>query len=257
VNFTEQQILAILGSYIWPFIRISSMFISIPVFSVQVITPKVKVLASFLITLVIVPIVPDTSHIAIFSPQGFMVAIQQLAIGLTTGFILQMVFSVILVSGQSIAFSMGLGFSSMVDPATGIQVPVIGQLFVISSSLIFLSVNGHLLLIEMLVESFKTLPIGKLGLTQGDLWHVISWSSQIFAAGVLLALPVMASLLFVNISFGVAARAAPQLQIFGVGFPITIMLGMVLMWIFIDNTLNIFTDVLTDGFALISRVLKL
>ncbi len=249
--------LAILGAYIWPFIRISSMFISIPVLSVQVLTAKVKVLASFLITLVVVPIVPDSSHIAIFSYQGFMVAVQQIAIGLTTGFILQMVFSVMLVAGQSIAFSMGLGFSSMVDPATGIQVPVVAQLFVISTSLIFLSVNAHLLVIEMLVESFKTLPIGKMGLSRDDLWQVISWSSKIFAGGVLLAIPVMASLLFVNISFGVAARAAPQLQIFGVGFPITIMLGMVLIWIFLDNTLNAFSDVLADGFALISRVLKL
>jgi flagellar biosynthetic protein FliR len=109
----------------------------------------------------------------------------------------------------------------------------------------------------MLVESFNTLPIATIGISLDDLWIIITWSSQIFAAGVLLALPVMAALLFVNISFGVAARAAPQLQIFGVGFPISIMLGMVLVWVSIANTLDVFSEVLTDGFRLISQLLKL
>jgi flagellar biosynthetic protein FliR len=233
------------------------MFITLPVLSVRVLTAKVKVLSSLLITLVIVPVIPDTSHIVIFSYQGFMVAVQQIAIGVSTGFILQMVFSVMLVGGQSIAYSMGLGFASMVDPATGIQVPVIAQVFVISGSLIFLSINGHLLVIEMLVESFRTLPVGIVGLSKNDLWHVISWSSRIFSIGLVLALPIMATLLFVNFSFGVAARAAPQLQIFGVGFPITIMLGMVLVWISLDNVLTVFTNALTEGYTVISNLLRL
>ena len=148
-----------------------------------------------------------------------------------TGFILQMVFSIMMFAGQYIAYSMGLGFASMVDPTTGVQVPVIAQLFVISSSLVFLAVDGHLLMIEMLAQSFHTLPVAMLGMDKIDLWRIILWSSQIFADGVLLALPIMATLLFVNISFGVASKAAPQLQIFGVGFPITIILGMILIWI--------------------------
>jgi len=257
VNFTEQQILSVLASFFWPFIRIGSMFISMPVFSVNSLPPKVRILVAFLITLVVVPVLSDKPDIAIFSYQGFMVTIQQIAIGVTTGLVLQMVFAVMVVGGQTIAYSMGLGFASMVDPATGIQVPVVAQVFVVSSSLMFLGVNGHLLLIEMLVESFNTLPIAIVGISLDDLWSIIAWSSQIFAAGVLLALPVMSALLFVNISFGVAARAAPQLQIFGVGFPITIMLGMVLIWVSIANSLDVFSDVLTDGFGLISQFLRL
>ena len=257
MNFTEQQILSVLASFFWPFIRIGSMFISMPVFSVNSLPPKVRILVAFLITLVVVPVLSDKPDIAIFSYQGFMVTIQQIAIGVTTGLVLQMVFAVMVVGGQTIAYSMGLGFASMVDPATGIQVPVVAQVFVVSSSLMFLGVNGHLLLIEMLVESFNTLPIAIVGISLDDLWSIIAWSSQIFAAGVLLALPVMSALLFVNISFGVAARAAPQLQIFGVGFPITIMLGMVLIWVSIANSLDVFSDVLTDGFGLISQFLRL
>ena len=96
-----------------------------------------------------------------------------------------------------------------------------------------------------------------VGLSLDDLWSIIIWSSQIFAAGVLLAMPVMAALLFINISFGVAARAAPQLQIFGVGLPITIMLGMVLIWMSLSSVLDVFSDVLTEAFKLINQLLKL
>ena len=257
MNFTEHELLAMLASFAWPFIRISSMFISMPIFSVKALPAKIRVLASFLITWVVVPVLPDIPDVAIFSYQGFLVTVQQLVIGLATGFVLQMVFGVMLVGGQSIAYSMGLGFSSMVDPATGIQVPVIAQVFVVSSSLMFLAVNGHLLLIEMLVASFTTLPIAQVGFSLADIWSIVAWSSQMIVGGLLLAMPVVSALLFVNISFGVAARAAPQLQIFGVGFPITIMLGMVLIWVSIANTLDVFSDVLSNGFGLISQLLKL
>lgn len=257
MNFTEEGILASLASFMWPFIRISSMFISIPIFSVRTVPAKIRLIAAFLITLVVVPVLTDESDVMIFSHAGFMVTVQQLIIGLSTGFILQMVFAVMVVSGQAVAYSMGLGFSTMVDPASGVQVPVVAQIFMVTSSLMFLAVNGHLLLIEMLVASFKTLPISVVGFSTADLWRIIAWSSQMFAAGVLLALPIMSALLFVNISFGVAARAAPQLQIFGVGFPITIMMGMVLIWISISNTLSGFSEVLSDGFRLINQLLKL
>ena len=257
MNFTEQELLSVLASYMWPFVRISSMFISIPVFSVKALPAKVRVITALLITIVVVPVLPEIAKVDMFSYQGFLVTVQQLLIGLSTGFILQMVFAVMLVGGQSIAYSMGLGFSSMVDPATGIQVPVVAQIFLVSSSLVFLSVNGHLLVIEMLVESFTTIPIATIGFSLQDVWSIVIWSSQIFVGGLLLALPVMMTLLFINISFGVAARAAPQLQIFGVGFPITIMLGMVLIWTSIANALGVFSDVLTDGFRIISQLLKL
>ncbi len=257
MNFTEQELLTLLASFIWPFIRISSMFITIPVFSVKALPAKVRVIVSFLITLVVVPVLPDPPNIAVFSYSGFVVALHQLVIGLATGFVLQMVFAMMVVGGQTIAYSMGLGFASMVDPATGVQVPVVAQVFVISSSLMFLAVNGHLLLIEMLVASFTSLPIAMEGFSLSDIWSIVIWSSQIFVAGVLMAMPVMIALLFVNISFGVASRAAPQLQIFGVGFPITIMLGMVLIWLSIANALDVFTYALTDGFNLLNQLLGL
>ncbi|AMK77333.1 MULTISPECIES: flagellar biosynthetic protein FliR [Methylomonas] len=257
MNFGEDEILGYLASFVWPFFRISSMFITVPVFSVKAVPAKVRLIASLLITWVIMPTLPAMPDIEMFGYQGIMVAVQQIALGLTTGFILQMVFSIMLFAGQTIAYSMGLGFASMVDPATGVTVPVIAQLFVISGSFLFLAVDGHLLLIEMLAQSFHTLPVGSIGMDKADLWRVISWSSLIFADGLLLSMPVMATLLFVNISFGVASKAAPQLQIFGVGFPITIMLGMGLIWIGLPTMLEGFSDMLHNGFALVGALLRL
>lgn len=257
MNFTEDELLNYLASFIWPFFRVSSMFVTVPVFSVASVPARLRVLAGLLITLAIVPTLPPMPSINVFSPQGWVVTIQQIALGMTAGFILQMVFSFMMFAGQTIAYSMGLGFASLVDPATGVQVPVIAQLFVIASSLLFLAVDGHLLLIEMLAQSFHTLPVAIMGMDKADLWRIIVWSSQIFAGGLLLALPLMTTLLFVNISFGVASKAAPQLQIFGVGFPITILLGMVLIWIGLPTMLEGFTEMLHESFDLISQLLRL
>ena len=257
MNFQEEQLIAYLASFVWPFMRVSSMFVSIPVLGVRSVPARLRVMLSLLITFVILPTLPEMPKVDLFSYQGWLVTVQQLVLGLSAGFILQMVFSIMLFAGQTIAYGMGLGFASLVDPATGVQTPVIAQLFVITSSLLFLAVDGHLLLIEMLAQSFSTLPVSTLSMEKADLWRIISWSSQIFAGGLLLAMPIVATLLFVNISFGVASKAAPQLNLFGVGFPITIMLGMVLVWIGLEAMLEGFTDMLHEGFGLVSQLLRI
>lgn len=257
MTFSEDELLGYLAAFIWPLFRVSSMFVSMPVFGVRSVPAPLKVLASLLITLVILPTLPSMPAIELFSFQGWLVSLQQIALGISAGFILQMLFSIVMFAGQAIAYSMGLGFASLVDPTTGVQVPVVAQLFVISSSLVFLAVDGHLLLIEMLVQSFHTVPVAMLGMEKLDLWRLILWSSQIFADGLLLALPLMATLLFVNVSFGVVSKAAPQLQIFGVGFPITLMLGMVLIWIGLPAMLNGFSEMLHESFNQVNQLLRL
>jgi flagellar biosynthetic protein FliR len=152
---------------------------------------------------------------------------------------------------------MGLGFASMIDPQNGQQVPVVAQLYVISTTLIFLGLDGHLLLIKMLLDSFTSFPIGIDGIDKAGIWSIIAWSSRMFAGGLLLAMPVIASLLLVNISFGVATRAAPQLNIFSVGFPVTLMLGILLIWLTLPDVLDQFTGLLTDAYDLIGQLLRL
>jgi flagellar biosynthetic protein FliR len=123
---------------------------------------------------------------------------------------------------------MGLGMANMVDPNMG-NVPVISQFFIVCSTLIFMGMGGHVLVISLVLESFKTLPIGQM-LEPGMLMAVLlQWSSMMFLGALLLALPIMVSLLFVNIGVGVITRAAPALNIFAVGFPAMILVGMVLL----------------------------
>ena len=145
----------------------------------------------------------------------------------------------------------------MVDPQSGKQVPVISQSYTMTGTLIFLSLDGHLRLIKMLLDSFMSLPIGPEGLAKADLWSVIAWSSRMFAGGLLLAMPLVISLLLVNIGFGVATRAAPQLNIFSVGFPVTLLLGIVLIWLTLPLVLEQFSGILTDAYELVEQLLRL
>jgi flagellar biosynthetic protein FliR len=203
------------------------------------------------------PLLPPLPTVEMFSYTGFMMAIAQVMIGLTTGFILQLVFAAVVFAGQAIALSMGLGFSMMVDPLNGQQVPVVAQIYTVTTTLIFISLDGHLLLIQMLLNSFKTLPIGIDGIDKAGIWSIIVWSGQMFAGGLLLAMPVIASLLLINVIFGVAARSAPQLQIFSVGFPVTLMLGLLLIWKTLPDVLDQFSGMLTDAYDLIGHLLRL
>lgn len=237
--------------------RISAMFIAVPLFSIQAVPARVRLILSVVITLVVMPLLPPLPAVEMFSAPGLMVAISQITIGLTTGFILQLVFATVVFAGQAIALSMGLGFSTMVDPQNGQQVPVISQIYTITATLIFISLDGHLLLIQMLLDSFKSLPIGMEGIAKAGIWDIIEWSGRVFAGGLLLAMPIVAALLLVNIIFGVAARAAPQLQIFSVGFPVTLMLGLLLVWKTLPDMLDQFSGLLTDSYDLIGQLLRL
>ncbi len=257
MNFTEGQIIGSVASFIWPLIRISAMFVAVPLFSLRAVPARVRLILSLAITLVIIPVLPGYPMVEMFSYQGFLVAVAQVMIGLTSGFIVQLVFSALLFAGQGVALSMGLGFAAMVDPQNGQQVPVIAQFYVMTSTLIFLSLDGHLLLIQMLLDSFTSLPIGIDGITKSDIWTILTWSSRMFTGGLLLTMPIIVSLLLVNISLGVATRVAPQLNIFSVGFPVTLMLGMLLVWLTLPDVLDQFTGSLTETYELVGKVLKL
>lgn len=253
----EQQIMGWLSSFIWPLLRVSALFVAIPVFSGRFVSPKILTGTIFMITVFTVPLLPSTPTIEVVSYDGILTGLQQILIGLMMGFVLQLVFSAIIFAGQGIAYSMGLGFASMVDPATGTTVPVVSQFYLVVSTLLFLTLGGHLLLIEMLLDSFHTLPIGPSGIERADVWSILAWSSRLFSAGLLMALPALASLLMVNVAFGVVTKAAPQLNIFAVGFPVTLVLGVLLMWITLPAVLNGFTNLLAESYTVIGSFLRL
>lgn len=256
MNFTEAQLLNSLAMLMFPLMRVSAMFVSMPVLSVHAMPARVRVILAGVISFLVVPLLPPLPQIEMFSYAGILIGVQQIAIGLTTGFILQMIFAAVIFAGQGVAYGMGLGFASMVDPQNGQQVPVVAQIYMITTTLLFLSLDGHLLLIKLLVDSFTTLPIGQI-FDLNDIWSIIAWSGRIFSDGLLLSMPVIISLLLVNVIFGVASKSAPQLQIFAVGFPITLMLGILLMWVTLPEVLELIPDMLNDGYDLIKQLLRL
>jgi len=255
--YSEQQIMMWASSFFWPMLRVSAMFVAIPVFSGRFVDSKILVGTALIVTFFTIPLLPEYPEIEALSHEGIMTGLQQTLIGLAMGFVLQLVFSAIIFAGQGIAYSMGLGFASMVDPTTGVSVPVISQFYLVLSTLLFLTLGGHLVLIEMLVDSFHTLPISSQGIERSDLWSIIAWSSRIFSAGLLMAMPAIASLLMVNIAFGVVTRAAPQLNIFAVGFPITLVLGLLLMWVTLPAVLGNFSNLLAESYGIIGNFLRI
>ena len=144
------------------------------------------------------------------------------------GLLLQIVNAALIIGGQAVSASMGLSMANMVDPSMG-NVPVIAQFFVICSTLIFLGLGGHVLVISLLLESFMLVPIGSVIELQQLLALTIEWSAMMFLGAILIGLPLMASLLFINIGLGIITRAAPALNIFAVGFPAMILAGIVLL----------------------------
>ncbi len=225
MTISGAEITAWVGSILWPLFRIGAMVMAAPVFGAQAVPARVRVVLALAITAVTVPLLPPMPAVEVFSPPAVLIVVQQVLIGAAMGFAVQMVFSAVITGGQVVAMQMALGFSLMIDPQNGAQTPVLSQLYVMLVILVYLAVDGHLVLIDVLVQSFRVLPVAPEGLAPGDLWRLVEWGAFIFSGAVGIALPAIASLLVVNFAFGIMTRAAPQLNIFAVGFPLTMMLG--------------------------------
>jgi flagellar biosynthetic protein FliR len=254
MNFTEAQLSSWLAAFMWPLMRISAMVTAAPVFSARQVSARMRVGLALLLTFILVPLIPEPPVVEVFSAQAFLIAAQQILIGLAMGFVLQMVFGALVFGGQTLAYSMGLGFASMMDPQNGVQVPVLSQFYILTATLLFLALNGHLVLVEILAESFYTLPVSADGIGLGGIEQIIRWASRMFSAGLLIALPAIAALLLVNLGMGIITRAAPQLNIFAVGFPMTMLIGFLLLWITLPNAMGTFSDLLVEAFTLVQRL---
>ncbi len=240
---------------IWPFIRIGAMLVAAPIFGARTIPVVVRLLFALALAWMLYPFLPAMPVIDLLSVEGLLVTASQVLIGVAMGFILQTVFSAMVLAGQAIALSMGLGFATLVDPQNGIQVPAVSQIYIILATLLFFALNGHLLFLNMLVQSFRWLPVGPIGLSRNALWEIVSWGGTMYATALLVALPAIASLMLVNIGFGVITRAAPQLNIFAVGFPLTLMLGFVLILFSLPTMVPRFSDILNQSFFLLRSIL--
>jgi flagellar biosynthetic protein FliR len=255
--FNEAQLNTWLAAYLWPMVRIGAMLMAMPLFSSRQIPARIRLFFMILITLLVAPTLSPQPQADVLSHTGFIILLQQILIGVLMGFIMQMVFGALIFGGQVIAYSMGLGFASMVDPANGVQVPVVAQFYLILATLLFLIFNGHLLAIELIADSFDTMPVALDGVSRNGLLEVVAWGSRLFTGGLLIALPIVGAMLMVNMGMGVVMRAAPQLNIFSVGFPITMLLGFALIWVTLPNVFSVFSELLDEAFQHLMLTLRI
>jgi len=221
------EVVQLFYTLLWPMIRISAFLLTAPFFSIQAVTVRIRVLLALLLTWMVYPLA-KWPVIDPLTALGLQEIFMQIFIGVLLGTLLQVVSAALIVGGQAISASMGLSMANMVDPNMG-NVPVIAQFLIICSTLIFLALGGHIIVISLLLESFQLMPIGEMFEAQPLMALIIQWSSMMFLGAVLLALPIMASLLLINIGLGVITRAAPALNIFAVGFPAMILAGIILL----------------------------
>jgi flagellar biosynthetic protein FliR len=229
MDLLVSEIIDYFYALIWPMIRISAFLLSAPFFSIRAVTVRIRVLLATLLTLMVYPLT-DWPTIDPISASGLQQVFVQVFIGVSMGLLLQIVNAALIVGGQAISSSMGLSMANMVDPNMG-NVPVIAQFLIVCSTLIFLGLGGHVIVISLVLESFQLLPVGELVELQALIGLIIEWSSMMFLGALLLGMPIIASLLLINIGLGVITRAAPALNIFAVGFPAMILAGMVLLLI--------------------------
>jgi flagellar biosynthetic protein FliR len=210
----------------WPFVRVMALIMSAPILSSRSTPARVKIGLGILIAFTVSPLVSP-------APEGadvVILLIQNVLVGVIIGFSLRLIFAAIEFAGDIAGLQIGLGFALLIDPMSSRQTPLIGNFFGVLASLVFLAINGHLMLITQLVESFTVIPLHSQSLNIINFSVIVSWGSELFKIALLLSLPVVIVLLIVNITLGIMARVAPQLSIFSVGFSLSLVVGLLVLW---------------------------
>jgi len=227
LTFDEVRILQWLTPLLWPFLRTLALFGSVPVLSSRTVPVRVKIGLALLIAVAAQPSLPDMPIVPLDSAAGLMMVAQQVLIGLTMGFSARVVFAAVEFAGELVGLQMGLNFAGFFDPATGSQGTATSRFFSAIGSLLFVVINGHLLLTVAVLRSFEAFPVAAEPLSFFATLKPQVWGSEVFRLGLWIALPIVSMLLFVNLVLGVISRVAQQIQILSVGFPITVSVGLV------------------------------
>lgn len=225
ISLTSAEINAWIVAFFFPLARILALLVSAPPFNNEGLNTQARLVAGLAIALAITPALPPIPAMDPASGLGLLILAQQMAIGLTMGFSMRLVFSAIDMAGTMVSNQMGLGFATAYDPQSAAQTAVISEFLGMLALLIFLAINGHLMILATLGRSFTVLPIGTSSIASASWSNIANAGGLIFSSGVLLSLPVVVALLIANIALGVLGRVAPQLNLMAIGFPITIVLG--------------------------------
>ncbi len=255
-SFTSAQLEALITLFFWPFLRVLGMIIAEPILGHSQIPIRVKVGLAIVLAVIIGPLLPKLPAVPLFSAESFLIGMQQLVIGASMGFVVRLALTAAETAGQLMGLQMGLGFAVFFDPQTSAQTAVIGQFLGLFAMLIFLAANGHYFVVSALVESFNTLPISMAPLGANGFLAIAQAGADIFLYGLLIALPVIATLLIANVSFGILSRAAPQLNLFAVGFPITLAVGFLALYFLVPMLAPSLHGLFEHGSDVMTRILE-
>jgi flagellar biosynthesis protein FliR len=254
ITLTTGQLETWIGQVLWPFVRVGSCLMVAPVFSSQAVPARIRIVLAGAIAMILAPMITIPAQLTAFSIEGLVVTAQQVVIGIALGFCLQLVFDGITLGGQLIANSMSLSYAMTVDPIRGVGTTALGQLYTIFVTLVFLALDGHLHLIEVLADGFRTMPVGGTGFGTEGLWQIVIWGGTIFSGALSIALPGITALLIVNLAFGVVSRAAPTLNLMSVGFPVILVFGLLVLVVSVPQLLSAFERLLSESFMLLQSL---
>ncbi len=242
--------------YLLPFFRVAAFVMVSPIFSTGFVPSRIRVGIAVMLAVLVMPTLTPDAHLDALSMSAMVSVVQQVVIGAALGFVMQLVFSAAVNAGQLVGMQMGLGFAQMMDPQTGVSVPVISQFYNLMAVLLFLAMNGHLVLIQILVDSFSILPVGAGMLPTNSFESLAFFASWIFSGAVIIALPAIVSLLMISMVMGVITKATPQMNIFAVGFAISIVLGFVIIAITLSTAFPQMANLFGEGFAMMRSLLE-
>lgn len=229
LTVTSAELNLWMATFLWPLSRTLGLVAAAPLFGNAGVPLQLKIVLGFLLAMVISPVIPPMPSHDPASWAGLLIVAREMLVGVAMGFAMRVVFAAVEMAGEAIGLTMGLGFATFYDPQTHGRSSTISQFLTLFSTLVLLAIDGHLMMIEVLAESFVSLPVAATPLPNGATLEVARWGGVIFSSGLQLALPVLAALLMTNVALGVLTRAAPQLNLFGIGFPVSIGVGFLLI----------------------------
>lgn len=219
--------MAWLSPVLWPFLRVLAVFTVAPVFSMRVIPMRAKIGLAFLVALCAQAVLSPQPVIGVNDRAALSAVFQQLAVGLAIGFAVRLVFAAVEMAGEIIGLQMGLNFASFFDPSSNSQVSAVARFFGHIAMLLFVVINGHLMVLMAVVRSFEAFPVDGSFLQSLAQLRLHEMGGALFSSALWIALPMIALLMFVNLTMGIISRVAPQMNIYAVGFPVTLTVGLI------------------------------
>jgi flagellar biosynthetic protein FliR len=253
---TETEMTLWFYQLFWPFCRFSAFLLAAPFFGSNFVNVRIRVALAFFLSLVVFPWIDIQRMPAFLSAEFILTLIHQIGIGLFLGFLVQLFMEVFIIAGQLISMQTGLSMAMMFDPSTGTSVPILSQWLSMMAMMIYLSLNGHLVLLQVLIQSFEAFPIGPFSFSALTLFGLVDQGSWMFASALWVCLPAIVALLVMNLAFGIMTRVAPQFNIFSIGLPFTLTVGLLIFYVNLGQFLPAFETLYTEHLDMLKQLMR-